>query len=425
MKHALTKQVSWILLSLVVIGTSFGVGFSTGLRSHPEIEKVDSLENKEGGKPPKVDFSAFWKTWNVLNEKYVSPATTTTLSERDRVWGAIEGLASSYKDPYTVFFSPESNKIFTSEIAGNFEGVGMEVGTKEGTITVIAPLKDTPAQKAGILPGDRILKIDDMVTSGMKVEEAIKRIRGKKGTIVKFNILHDGKKDSVEISVTRDTIAIPTIDTEVKSTPIGKSGTTTSSTGLQDNGIFVIKLYSFSQNSPDLFRNALRKFVESGSDKLILDLRGNPGGYLEAAVDMVSWFLPAGEVVVSEDFGKNKPSIIYRSHYKKVFNGNLKFVILVNGGSASASEIMAGALQEYGIAKIVGTTTFGKGVVQELVSITPDTSLKVTVARWLTPKGNSISAKGVTPDVEVKITAEDIAKGNDLQMNAAVKLLTK
>ena len=408
-----------MLLSIAVIGIVFATGFSSGLKARPEVEKATYLINKETGMPEKVDFAPFWKTWNILNEKYVSSATSTDTQEK--VWGAIEGLASSLNDPYTVFFPPEDNKNFTDEISGSFEGVGMELGIKNDIITVIAPLKDTPAAKAGIVSGDKILKINDTLTTGMKIEDAVKHIRGKKGTKVRLTVLREGKKDTVEISIIRDTIAIPTIDTEYKPKVNGKENPTSS--GLQDNGVFIIRLYTFSATSPDLFRQALRKFAESGSNKLVLDLRGNPGGYLEAAVDMASWFLPPGKVVVSEDFGKNASHIYYRSHRNDVFGKNLKFVILVNGGSASASEILAGALKEYGIAKIVGTPTFGKGVVQELVEITPDTSLKVTVARWLTPLGNSISEKGIIPDVEVKLTPEDLTSGKDPQMEAAYKLL--
>lgn len=423
MKNFLTKQLPLIVAALIMIGIVFAVGFSAGLRARPDTEKIVELYNKDTGKPMKVDFSPFWKAWNILNEKYVSPATTTVTSDQDKVWGAIEGLAASLNDPYTVFFPPENNKIFESEISGNFEGIGMQIGIKNDVLTVIAPLKDSPAAKAGILSGDKVLKIDDLQTFGMKEDEAVKHIRGKKGTEVKLTILRESKKEPIEVKVTRDTISIPTIDTELKHMILSQKDATPE--GLSQNGVFTIRLYSFSQPSASLFQNALRQFVESGADKLILDLRGNPGGYLEAAVDMASWFLPPGKPVVSEDFGKNAPKIVYRSHHEKVFNDNLKFVVLVNGGSASASEILAGALQEYGIAKVVGTTTFGKGVVQELVDITPDTSLKVTVARWLTPKGRSISEKGITPDIEVKMTADDVAKGKDPQMEEAVKLLLK
>ena len=190
------------------------------------------------------------------------------------------------------------------------------------------------------------------------------------------------------------------------------------------NDVFIIRLYNFSANSPSLFRESLREFAVSGKDKLILDLRGNPGGYLEAAVDMASWFLPAGKVIVREDFGKKAEPVVYRSKGYDVFNESLKMVILVNAGTASASEILAGALSEHGKAKLVGEKTFGKGSVQELVKVTSDSSLKITVARWLTPNGVSISKNGLKPDIEVPITKEDLENKRDVQIDKAIQLLT-
>lgn len=370
----------------------------------------------------KVDFAPFWKAWQVLDEKFVpTKISTSTLAKsatstvQDRIWGAIGGLTNSLGDPYTVFFPPEESKSFETEISGNFEGVGMEIGIKESIITVVAPLKGNPAQKAGILAGDKILTIDGQSTINMSVDKAVKLIRGKVGTKVKIKIAREGKKEPIEFAVVREVINIPTVDTEVKGGKLVG--------GKMTDGIFIIKLYNFYSTSPNLFRNALREFIESDSDKLILDLRGNPGGYLEAAVDMASWFLPIGKVVVSEDFGKNIPGQIYRSKGYNIFNSNLKMVVLADGGSASASEILAGALKEHNIAKIVGTKTFGKGSVQEVVKITPETSLKVTIARWLTPLGNSISENGLTPDYEVKLTQEEFAKGKDPQTDKAMEVL--
>jgi carboxyl-terminal processing protease len=282
----------------------------------------------------------------------------------------------------------------------------MEIGIKDGILTVIAPLKDTPAYKAGIKSGDKILKINETITNDMTVDEAIKKIRGERGTSVTLTIFHENGLEPKEIKVTRDIINVPTLDTE-----------------LRKDGIFVIKLYSFSANSAELFRNAIKEFTESNSDKLVLDLRGNPGGYLEAAVDMASWFLDDGKTVVIEDYGNNKEENKYRSSGYDIFNDNLKFVILVDGGSASASEILAGAMQDYHKAKLVGTKTYGKGSVQEVVQINKDTIFKVTVANWLTPNKNSITKKGLTPDVEVKFTQKDLENKKDPQMDKAVELL--
>ncbi|MDO8564498.1 MAG: S41 family peptidase [bacterium] len=415
-----------IILSVLLIAGVFYIGFRMGENHVPESEKISTLSGKDAPLQvvETVDFSPFWTVWNVLDERFVS-ATTTQISEQDKVWGAIEGLASSFKDPYTVFLPPEEARMFESEISGNFEGVGMEIGIKDAVLTVVAPLKGTPAERAGIRPGDKILKINDEVSTNMKVEEAVKIIRGKRGTEVRLTIYREGKREPFEVKVVRDVIDIPTIDTEVHSGTAQAGSEPEEAGGLRPDGIFVIKLYNFSATAPRLFRDALRTFVESGSHKLIIDLRGNPGGFLEASVDIASWFLPAGKVVVTEDYGKGKQERIHRSRGYDVFNKNLKLIVLVNNGSASASEILAGALQAHKKATIVGSTTYGKGSVQELVKITPDTSLKVTVARWLTPDGTSISEGGLKPDVEVKMTAEDAEKKRDPQMDRAIELLNR
>ncbi|MBU1557705.1 S41 family peptidase, partial [Patescibacteria group bacterium] len=353
----------------------------------------------------KIDFTPFWTAWNVLNEKYVSP--NGKISDQEKVWGAIQGLASSLGDPYTVFMPPEDAEIFAEDIKGNFGGVGMEISVRNGILTVIAPLKNTPADKAGIKAGDQIVKIDDEISTDFSSDKAIKLIRGEVGTPVKLSVAREGESDLLEITVIRGNIEIPTIKTEIK------------------DGVFIISLYSFSAVSPGLFQNALREFSESDTNKLIVDLRGNPGGYMEAAIDMASWFLPAGKIVVTENFGEGEEEKIHRSKGYDVFNNNLKFAILIDAGSASASEILAGALQEHEVATVVGTTSFGKGSVQELINITSDTSLKVTVARWFTPNGTSISKSGLTPDVEVKITREDIEMGVDPQLEKAIEILSE
>lgn len=400
------KNVSVAFVITLVLGGVFFVGFKFGASHQANADTLQNITNKSVGEPNSVDFSVFWKAWNIINEKYVPTHSSSTPTDQQKVYGAIEGLAASLDDPYTVFFPPVQNEIFQSSVRGNFEGVGMEVGIRDGVLTVIAPLKDTPAYRAGVKAGDKILSINGTATANLGADDAISLIRGKRGTEVKLQVLHLGSKEPVTLSMLRDVINIPTINAE-----------------LLPSGIFEISLYSFSAQSPDLFRNALREFVRSGSDKLLLDLRGNPGGYLEAAIDMASWFLPAGEVIVSEDYGTKREPKIFRSKGYDVFGKGLKFVILVDGGSASASEILAGALQQHGIAKIVGSKTFGKGSVQELVDITSKTSLKVTIARWLTPNGSSISEVGVIPDFPVEFKKEDQAEGKDPQKEKAIELL--
>jgi carboxyl-terminal processing protease len=255
------------------------------------------------------------------------------------------------------------------------------------------------------LPGDKIIKIDNLPSVELSVEKAVKLIRGKGGTVVKLTIARNGKESFV-ITITREPIVIPSIETQTL------------------DGVFIIRLSSFSGLTPNLFRNALRDFILSGSEKLLIDLRGNPGGYLEVAVDVASWFLPVGKVIVRENFGGQADEVIYRSKGYDIFTDKLKCVVLVDGGSASASEILAGALKEHGKATIIGSKTFGKGSVQELVKITPEASLKVTIARWLTPLGTSISEGGLKPNIEIEAKPEDLKVGKDRALERAIMFLT-
>ncbi len=397
------KTLTYIIASLLLLSGVFFLGAYAGYSRIPEIEKVLNLTNKNPQTETLADFSPFWKVWNVLSDKSIYSKKVT---DQSRVWGAAEGLASSLGDPYTVFFPPEENKLFQEEIGGSFSGIGAEIGIKDKVLTVISPLKNSPAAKFGLKSGDKIVKIDKVSTSDMTVDKAISLIRGPKGSSVILTIFRAGEKETREITITRDDIATPTIETETK------------------GDIFVIKFYTFSANSVNLFKNALVEFTNSKSHKLIIDLRGNPGGYLDAAIDIGSWFIDDGKVIVSEEFGDGRKPNIYRSHGPRIFNDNLSFIVLVDGGSASASEILAGALQEHKIATLVGEQTFGKGSVQELVKITDDTSLKVTIANWLTPNGKSISLKGLEPDVVVPYTLKDFEAKKDPQMEKALEILS-
>ncbi len=394
--------------TLLLLGTSFLLGVYVERNNTSEVDRVLSLVNKSDpmltASETVIDFESFWKTWNIINEKFVSTASST--SDQEKVWGAIEGLVDSLGDPYSVFLPPADSETFAENISGNFGGVGMEIGIRNDILTVIAPLKNTPAERAGLLPGDNVIGIDDETTVGIRIDEAVRLIRGEIGTEVVLTIMREDVSEPFDVPVVRGIIAIPTIDTEAR-----------------EDGIFVVSLYNFSATSPQLFREALREFVLSGTDKLIIDIRGNTGGFLNAAVDITSWFLPAGKVIVTEDFGGSQKDIVYRSKGYDIFNENLKLVVLVDRGSASASEIFAGALSEHGLAQLVGEKTFGKGSVQELMNITNGTSLKLTVANWLTPEGNSFSENGIVPDFTVEITDEDRDALRDPQLEKAIALL--
>lgn len=385
---------------LVAVFAAFGLGVSTGLNERA----ADAAVTITSGKPPQdVDLSKLWQAWQLLDGSFVQTHASNTLpTDEEKVYGAIAGLTEAYKDPYTVFFPPQEAKAFNEEIKGSFGGVGMELGARNGLLTVVAPLKGSPAEAAGIRSGDIVTSIDGTPSENMAVEEAVRRIRGDVGTKVTLSIKRAGTTSPLSFTIVRQTIQVPIIKTS------------------QSGDIFTIELYSFSENSVDLFRGALREFFESGDTKLVLDLRGNPGGYLDAAVEMASYFLPMGESVVTEDFQGKQQNFVHRSAGYNVFaNKKLSMVVLVNEGSASASEILAGALQQHGVAKLVGTRTFGKGSVQQLVELGGGAELKITVARWLTPNGSSISDGGLQPDIKVDRTLEDLQKGLDPQKSAA------
>ncbi len=419
----------------------FAAGFYFGNHGNgSEIDKVTYISNKQPTIPVTADFSEFWKVWNIINDKFVDTHPTSTnatsspkiVTDEQKIQGAIAGLVKSLGDPYTIYMPPEEAAMFQNDIDGSFQGVGMEVGIKNNILTVIAPLEGTPAKAAGVRAGDRIVKINGGSTADMSVEEAVKKIRGPKGTYVTLSLIRDGEKNALDIKVVRAVITIPVMDIgDLKSVnkegnlTNGKGGTVTdsSNTGLRSDGVFVMRLYNFSAPSPDFFREALKKFEASKSDKLLLDLRGNPGGFLDAAVEMASWFLPSDKVVVREIVSKDGQEMTHYSKGYNIFNSNLKMVILIDKGSASASEILAGALHENGVAKLIGEQSFGKGSVQELVNVTPDSFIKVTIAKWLTPNRNWISFKGLTPDIVVPITDGDLKAGKDPQFDRAIQYL--
>jgi carboxyl-terminal processing protease len=438
----ITQTWTKYLLVLLVIGGVFVAGVSVGYERRTEVEKVSGvfhidtpttsptarglneikvcvdakgeevpcMLDRSATVTPKdldapADFDEFWRAWNVINERYV-PTKSKQVSNQEKVWGAISGLANSLNDPYTYFMPPQEKSLFEQDVQGSFGGVGMQIGMRDNYITVIAPLKGSPSEKAGIKTGDKILLIDSATTTNMSIDKALYLIRGKIGTSVKLTLFREGEKEPFTRTLVRDEIKVPTIDTEKK------------------DGVFIIHLYGFPATGADLFRGALREFAQSGTDKLVLDMRGNPGGYLEVAVDMASWFLPQGKVVVREA-DKNGQGQIFRSKGYNAFGDKFHFVILVDGGSASAAEILAAALQEHGVATLVGKKTFGKGSVQELVPITEDTSLKVTIARWITPNGTNLSDGGIDPDIVVDYTKEDAEKGLDPQIVKAIEVAKK
>ncbi len=405
-KSKKTNKLLGVTLAILLSSAAFVSGIEIGKGMPNEVSLEAGLFSflSPSAKPDQdADLKEFWRVWNILENKFVSSSERP--DKTTRIQGAIAGLVESYGDPYTVFMPPADAAYFAEDISGNFSGVGMEVGMRNSVITIISPLPDSPAEKAGIQSGDIITKIDDQTTEKMLVDQAVKLIRGDRGTEVTLTIYRQSTSEFLEKKITRDTINIPTIEIE------------------KEGDVFIIRLFSFNALAESKMREAILEFKNSNYEKLILDLRGNPGGYLESAVNIAGYFMPQGKVVVRESFGDDKEQV-YRTSTVQIVNIDPdNFVVLIDGGSASASEILAGALSEHGAATTIGDNTFGKGSVQELVSLPDSSALKVTIARWLTPEGVSFSEGGLEPKIKVIRTPEELAKGKDSQQESAIKWL--
>lgn len=396
-----------LLKSFFVVAVIVGIfysGFWYGQNTRPSIEKVGGVFNKETGQPENVDFSLFWDAWARLQEKYVN---RSGFDYQKMVYGAIQGMTKSLGDPYTVFMPPEDAKKFSDDVKGSFSGIGAEIGLRKETLTVIAPLEDSPAKKAGLLAGDKILKIDDKLTSDLALDEAISLIRGEKGTEVVLTIFRDGLKDPKEYKITRDVIKVPILKYDLRE--------------IGNKKIAYVQLFQFTETASGEFKKIVNQVLGSPAQGIVLDLRNDPGGYLEVAADIASFWLDDGALVVSEDFGNGKKNEHKSVGYKKL--QSYPTIVLINQGSASASEILAGALRDQLKIKLVGEKSFGKGSVQQLEELRGGSSLKVTVAKWLTPSGHSIMDEGLEPDVKVEMTPEDIDASRDPQLDKALEML--
>ncbi|OPL12040.1 MAG: hypothetical protein AVO34_02170 [Firmicutes bacterium ML8_F2] len=393
---------TWAILILIV----FGFGFFVGQINQPSIDKIERLSNKEVGQPTEADFSLFWDAWRILEKKHVD---RLSLNYQEMIYGAIKGLFESLDDPYTIFMEPDTSKRFLDDMSGSFEGIGAEIGIRKGVLTVISPLEGNPAKKAGIKAGDKILKVNDTLTADLTLDQAVELIRGEGGTEVSLLVARDEWAEAKEITIIRDVVQIPII--KMEKIELGKN----------NEWLAYIQFYHFTENSTEQFAETIQQALQESPKGIILDVRNNPGGYLEAAVDISSWFLHKGELVVTEDYGNS-----HKNEHRSRGYGYLEdmpTVVLINEGSASASEILAGALRDVKGIKIVGQTSFGKGSVQQLEKLRNGSSAKITVAKWLTPAGTDINEEGIVPDEEVELTLEDIDEMRDPQLDRAVELL--
>ncbi|PJE58210.1 MAG: S41 family peptidase [Candidatus Portnoybacteria bacterium CG10_big_fil_rev_8_21_14_0_10_36_7] len=398
---------NYVVISIFLI-LFFGTGYYFGQRQpvptiynyNNETQAPATAINTASDKN-NADFNIFWDAWKRLDQNYIDKSK---LNAREMMYGAIKGLTQSLGDPYTTFMPPADNKRFSDDISGSFDGIGAEIGIRKNNLVIVAPLEGTPAKKAGIMAGDIITKIDDKSTIDMTIDEAVSLIRGKGNTVVTLAILREGWNSTKDFPITRNTIQIPIVKVDFK-----------------DGDIAILRLYHFTENSTFEFNKAIQQIVKAKVKGVILDLRNNPGGYLESSVEIASHFLDKNALVVKESYTDGREDQFVSKGYGEF--ANIPTVVLTNQGSASAAEILAGALRDQKNIKLIGEKTFGKGSVQQLFQLNDTSSLKITIAKWLTPSGKSISDEGLIPDIEVKLTDTDIEENNDPQIDKALEFI--
>jgi len=404
---------------LVFIGILF---FYTGLawgkkQSNSNDSPIDSLtsfveefsspssllKNTDKNKPEQVDFEIFWKVWDKIDKKYVN---NKNLDSQAMVYGAIKGMVKSVGDPYTSYMDPEEAEEFTTGMEGSFQGIGAELGLRDNILTVIAPISGMPAEKAGLKSGDKIIKINDEMASDITIDEAVKKIRGPKGTEVRLTVISIQATKTKEIKIIRDTIDLQSVKYEQKW-----------------GNVAYVQIASFTEDTANEFNKEITKVIADNNKGVVIDLRNNPGGFLNVAVEIASRFVPRGSIVVQEQHQDGSIDN-FKSIGGDVFS-EIPVVLLINEGSASASEILAGALRDLNGNKLIGQQSFGKGSVQQLENFADGSSLKVTIAKWLTPSGQSINETGLEADIEVEITDADIENKWDPQLNKALEEIVK
>lgn len=392
-------SVGILIMALVFAG--FYVGYKRGVVAGTNVTITGIIGGE--GDVENADFNLFWEAWQTLRENHID---SETIDNQELVYGAISGLAGSFGDVHTSFFPPEEARKFEQDVAGNFGGIGAEIGiNNEGLLSVIAPLKGSPAERSGVVAGDIIVKIDDRSTDDMAVDEAVGYIRGAIGTSVVLNLYREGWLQPRDIRIVRENIKVPTLDL----------------TYLENGAIAHLQLYSFNENAfPALVKSA-RELVANKARGIVLDLRNNPGGYLDAAIRIAGLFLKNGEVVVSEQF-KDESSESFIAEGSAML-ADIPVVVLINQGSASAAEILAGALRDVRGVKLVGEKSYGKGTVQEIKELSDYSTLKITIARWVMPDGGVLDRVGLEPDYLVPLTDDDLKAKRDVQIEKAVEVL--
>jgi carboxyl-terminal processing protease len=396
-------------LGVILFVVAFGAGFLAGRNVY--FKKYVTNAEGFGGTQnilingtavhPDVDLNQFWQVFDEIKAKYVKQP----VSDKELITGAMQGLVAALNDPYSLFLPPQQASDFTSDLAGELEGIGAEIGVKNNQLMVISPIPETPAEKAGLKPGDAILFINKESTAGMDAGTAVTKIRGKAGTQVTLAIMRSGWTKSKDIVITRQKITVPSVTFKMK-----------------PGNIAYIQVLQFNDTTVDKFYNAIDEVKKNKARGIVLDLRNNPGGYLDSAIAMASEWVKDG-VIVSEK-GMQNATTTHETAGKHRLAG-LKTVVLINKGSASASEIVAGALQDHKAATLVGEKSFGKGSVQDYENFPDGSALKITVAEWFTPNGKNINKEGITPDVLVPENFATDKIGVDKPLDKALEILKK
>ncbi|HVM76627.1 MAG TPA: S41 family peptidase [Candidatus Paceibacterota bacterium] len=400
-KKKILETALVVVLGLVVLGSGIWIGWIQG-RKYPTNIVVSGVSNITAPASSTADFSTFWQAWQTINDDYLRNPSTTN---QDKVYGAITGLVNSLGDPYTEYFTPKDNQQFQQDITGDFGGIGAQLGSNvSGDIVIIAPLKGTPAAKAGLKAEDVIVGINGSSTAGMTVDGAVNIIRGAVGTPVTLTVMRQGWNKPQDFKIVRAVIQVPNVEFEMKGT------------------VAHITLAEFTQDADSAFYDALTKAVNANAQGIVLDLRNDPGGYLEVAVDLAGYFVKPGTPVVKE-VGRSVPE----QDYAATGNGALAampMAILINNGSASAAEILAGALRDDRKIPLIGEHSFGKGTVQQLEPLADGSAIKLTVAHWVLPSGQILDfGVGLQPTYYVPLTDAQIASGTDPQLTKALQIV--
>lgn len=394
-----------ILVGIIVLfGGGYFFGFVVGQET-PKTIMVQGVSNLQGDASQAIDFSVFWQAWDILGREHLKHAEA---NDQKKVYGAIRGLVQSVGDPYTQYFTPADNTRFKEDVGGSFGGIGAELGMRDEGLTIIAPLKNTPASRAGLKSGDLIIKINSTSTENIQIDEAISFIRGPQNSTVTLSVFRKSWGKTKDFILNREEITLPTLDSEVL-----------------DENILYVHLHSFNALANKKLGETLQETLsQKPIGGIILDLRDNPGGYLEMAVAMANWFLPKGTLVVTEQGLKGKEE--FRAEKEPPLK-TIPIVVLINKGSASASEILAGALQAHKRAVLVGEQSYGKGTVQELKPLKDGSAIKMTVAHWVLPGGQILEGNGLKPDYVVTIPEELLNSSSsqkiDPQLNKAKEII--